>query len=126
MAWPALPIVPEIEETLIELAEDLLALAALGLGRLAPVRGQGPGDAEGDDRVDVEHRLELLVGHPVGDAVPGVAGVVDDDVDGAEGVDPGGDQLVGGVGLGQVAGVDGGLAVDLARRPARRRRRRGR
>ena len=28
----------------------------------------------------------------------------------------GGDQLVGGAGLGQVAGVDGGLAVDLARR----------
>ena len=65
--------------------------------------------------MDVEHRLELLVGHPVDDAVPGVAGVVDDDVDRAEGLDPGGDQLVGGVGLGQVAGVDGGLAVDLAR-----------
>ena len=98
-----------------QLAEDLLALAALGLGGLAPVRGERPGDAEGDDRVDVEHRLELLVGHLVGDAVPGVAGVVDDDVDGAEGVDRGGDELVGGAGLGQVAGVDGGFAVDLAR-----------
>jgi hypothetical protein len=32
----------------------------------------------------------------VGDAVPGVAGVVDDDVDAAEGVDRGGDQRVGG------------------------------
>ena len=79
------------------------------------MRRQRPGDAEGDDGVDVEHRLELLVGHPVGDAVPGVAGVVDDDVDRAEGVDRGGDQLVGGAGLGQVAGVDGGFAVDLAR-----------
>ncbi len=70
-----------------DLAEDLLALGLLGLGRLAPVRGDRADHPEGDDRVDVEHRLELLVGHPVDDAVPGVAGVVDDDVDRAEGLD---------------------------------------
>ena len=99
-----------------DLAEQLLALGLLGLRRLAPVRGDRADDAEGDDRVDVEHRLELLVGHPVDDPVPGVAGVVDDDVDLAEGLDRLRDQLVRHAGLGQVAGEDRGLAVDLARR----------
>jgi hypothetical protein len=37
------------------------------------------------------------------------------DVDRAEGVDRGGDELVGRAGLGQVAGVDRGLARDLLR-----------
>ena len=36
-----------------------------------------------------------------------------DDVDGAEGIDRGGDELVGGLGLGQVTGVDRGFTVDL-------------
>ena len=69
-----------------DLAEPLGALPGLLLGRLAPVRRQRPDEAEGDDRVDVEHRLELLVAHLVDHAVPGVAGVVDDDVDLAEGL----------------------------------------
>ena len=60
---------------------------ALGLGRLAEVRRDRADHAERDDGVDVEHRLELLVGHLVDDAVPGVAGVVDEDVDLAELVD---------------------------------------
>ena len=106
------------------LRKTLLALVALGLRRLAPVRGDRADDPEGDDRVDVEHRLELLVGHPVDDAVPGVAGVVDEDVDLAEGLDRLRDELVGHAGLGQVAGEDRRLAVDLATPPARRRRRR--
>ena len=99
-----------------DLAEDLPALGLLGLGRLAPGRGERADHAERDDRVDVEHRLELLVAHPVDDAVPGVPGVVDDAVDRPEGFDRGRDELVGGAGLGQVAAEDGGLAVDLARR----------
>src|ERR1700683_3074193 len=50
--------------------------------------GAGSGEhAEGNDRVDVEHRLEVLVGHLVHGRVERVAGVVDDDVDLAEGVD---------------------------------------
>ena len=65
--------------------------------------------------MDVEHRLELLVGHLVDRAVPGVAGVVDDDVDLAELVDGLLDELVGDAVLGQVAGEDGGLAGDLGR-----------
>jgi hypothetical protein len=63
--------------------------------------------------VDVEHLLELLVGHLVDRRVDRVAGVVDDDVDLAEGVDRGLDQPVGRVAGGEVAGEDGGLAGDL-------------
>ena len=74
------------------------------------------GDAEGDDGVDVQHRLELLVGGPVGDPVPGVARVVDADVDAAEGIDRGGDQLVAGAVGGQVTREDRGLAADLRSR----------
>ena len=48
-----------------DLAEDLLAFLALLLGGLAQVRRGGADDAERHDRVDVEHRLELLVGHLV-------------------------------------------------------------
>jgi hypothetical protein len=66
--------------------------------------------------VDVDHRLELLIGHPVDDAVPGVARVVDDRVHLAEGVDRGLHQLVAGAFLGQVAGEHRGLPVDLLRR----------
>jgi hypothetical protein len=99
-----------------ELAEHLPALGLLGLRRLAPVRGDRADHPEGHDRVDVEHRLELLVRHPVHDPVPGVAGVVDDDVDPSKGLDRGPDQLLGDVGLGQIAGEDRRLAVDLAGR----------
>ena len=73
-------------------------------------------DAERHDRVDVEHRLELVVGHLVGDAVAGVAGVVDDDVDLAELVDGLLDQLVRHALLGEVAAEHRGLARDLRRR----------
>ena len=52
--------------------------------------------------------------HLVGGAVPGVAGVVDEDVDLAEGVDRLLDDLVAGARLGQVAGHGDRLALDLA------------
>src|SRR5262249_41239581 len=63
----------------------------------------------------VDHRLEVLVAHLVDGLVDRVARVVDDDVDLPERVDRLLDELVGGAGLRQVAGVDGGLAADLAR-----------
>jgi hypothetical protein len=66
--------------------------------------------------VDVEHRLELLVGHVVDDSVPGVAGVVDEDVDLPERVDGLLHDVVAGAGLGQVARHGDGLAADLRRR----------
>jgi hypothetical protein len=46
-------------------------------------------------KVTVEHCLPLLVGHLVNDTVVGVAGVVDDDVEGLELVDGCFDQAVG-------------------------------
>jgi hypothetical protein len=52
----------------------------------------------------------------VDDAVPGVAGVVDHDLDLAEGLVRLRDQLLGNAGLGQIAGEDRRLAVELARR----------
>ena len=70
-----------------DLAEHLVAFLALLLGGLAQVRRGGADHAEGHDEMDVEHRLELLVGHLVDRRVDRVAGVVDDDVDPAEGVD---------------------------------------
>ena len=99
-----------------DLAEDLAALLALLLGRLAHVGRGGAADPEWHDRVDVEHRLELLVSHLVGNAVARVAGVVDDDVELPELVDGLLDELVGHALLGQVAAEDGGLAGDLGRR----------
>src|SRR5215217_5562579 len=99
-----------------DLAEHLLAALALGLRRLAQVGGGGADDAERDDRVDVEHALERVVGHLVDRGVDRVAGVVDDDVDLAPRVDRGLDQLVGRPLLGQVAAVDDGLARDLGGR----------
>jgi hypothetical protein len=78
------------------------------------VRRSRAQDAERDDRVDVEHRLELLVAHLVDRAVPRVARVVDHDVELAELVDRLLDQLVADAFLGQVAAEDRGLALDLA------------
>ena len=51
----------------------------------------------------VEHRLELLVGHLLDGGVPGVAGVVDDDVEAAELLERRADEPVGEPGLGDVA-----------------------
>src|SRR3712207_8002747 len=48
-----------------DLAEDLAALLALLLGRLAQVRRGGADDAERRDEVDVEHPLEPVVAHLV-------------------------------------------------------------
>ena len=65
--------------------------------------------------MDVEHRLELLVAHLVSGAVPGVAGVVHEDVDLPERVDRLLDDLVAGARLRQVARHGHRLALDLAR-----------
>ena len=46
--------------------------------------GRRAHDAEGLREVNVEHRLELLVGHLLDGSNSGVAGVVDDDVEPAE------------------------------------------
>ncbi len=70
-------------------------------------------NAEGCDEVDVEHGLKLLVGGFLDDGVPGVAGVVDDDVNGAEGVEGGVDKCGGSGGVGEVSAEvpDAGVGV---------------
>jgi hypothetical protein len=98
-----------------DLAKHLFAAVTLGLGRVAHVRGNRARHPKRDHDVDVEHRLELLVAHPVRDAVPRVSGVVDEDVHLAEGIDGFLDDLVAGACLGEVARDGDGLAIDLAR-----------
>ena len=99
-----------------DLAKDLAALLALGLRGLTEVGGRSADDAEGHDRVDLEHGLELLVGHLVSHSVPGVARVVDDDVEPAELVDGLLHKRIANAALGEVAAEHGGLARDLGRR----------
>ena len=60
--------------------------------------------AERSHQMNVQHGLKLLVGHLLNDVVPDVAGVVDDDVEGAEGGDGGIHQLLRKVGRGEIAG----------------------
>jgi hypothetical protein len=80
------------------------------------VRGGGADDAERDDRVNVEHALERVVGELVDRRVDRVSGVVDDDVELAPGVDRGLHERVRRAVLREVAGVHDGLAGDLGRR----------
>jgi hypothetical protein len=96
-----------------DLAKDLPALGPLSLGRLAQMRRRRAQHPERDDRVDVEHRLELLVRRLVDRPVPGVAGVVDDDVQTAPGVDRGRDRGLRHAGLGEVTGVRKAGAVQV-------------
>jgi hypothetical protein len=82
--------------------------------------------------VDVEHGLELLVCGFLDDRVPGVAGVVDDDVEGAEGGEGGGYEGVRSRGEGEVGGVVAGagglgeiassMSLSMTFAPAARRR----
>src|ERR1700742_4944549 len=88
-----------------DLAEDLVARLALGLGRLAQVRRGGADDLERHGEVDVEHPVPPVVAHLVDRRGPGGDRRLD--------------ELVGRVALGQVAGEDRGLPGDLARRLAR-------
>ena len=66
------------------LAHHAAAFGGFPLGRFADVRGGGAQDAERRHQVDAQHGQVLLVGGFLDDVVPGVAGVVDDDVEAAE------------------------------------------
>src|SRR5471030_3139948 len=65
-------------------AVDAAAFVLFFLGCAADKIRSGAQDAEGRGGVHVEHGVPLLVGHFLDDSVPGVAGIVDDDVDAAE------------------------------------------
>jgi len=85
------------------------------------VRGRRPEDLERDHGVDLEHRAKLVVAHPVGDPVPAVAGVVDDDVELPEGLDRRGHERVADAVPGEVAREHRGGAVDRGGGLLRRR-----
>ncbi|CAI8856072.1 hypothetical protein EMIT0P294_220018 [Pseudomonas sp. IT-P294] len=62
----------------------------------------------------VENRVPLLIGHLLDHVVPGVTGVVDDDVDAAKAVHGGLDVTLAKVRCADVAVADGGFATQLA------------
>ena len=59
----------------------------------------------------VEHGLKLFVGHLLDRRVPGVAGVVDDDIESAERLHRGGDEAIGKASLGDAAVDRDGFAA---------------
>ncbi len=67
---------------------------------LAEMRGAGAAHVEGAVEMDVEHVLPVRVAHPVEDRVAQDAGIVDQDVDAAEGVERGLDDRLGVLRLG--------------------------
>ena len=58
-----------------------------------------------------QHGLPLLVGHFLNDVVPGVPGIVDNDVQAAELVNGGGHKAIGKSSLGDIAHTGHGLAA---------------
>ncbi len=72
---------PAIGRDVDHLAEHLAALGRFSLGGGADHRLGGAQDAERRGQVAVQDGVPLLVGHLLDHVVPGVAGVVDDDVD---------------------------------------------
>src|SRR5690606_29972380 len=87
-------------------AVDLLA----GLRLLAPVGSSPPGGGEGALEVDLDDEVPLLLGHVGEHAVAEDAGVVDEDVETAEGLDRLVDHALGGFPVADVGAVDDGLA----------------
>ena len=69
----------------------------------------GTQDPERRFEVHIEDGVPLFVGHLLDHRVPGVAGVVDDDVQAAEVVDRGGDEAFAEVGVGDAADAGYGL-----------------
>ena len=74
---------------------------------------EGTQNTERRGQVDVEDRVPLLVAHLLDDRVPGVAGIVHDDMAVAERVDRRLDDAIAEVGLGDVAVAGHRLAAHL-------------
>jgi hypothetical protein len=70
-----------------------------------------PGRGEGALEVDLDHRVPLRLAHVGEHAVTEDAGVVDQDVEPAEGLDGGRDEPLGAVPVADVIGVGDGLAA---------------
>ena len=89
---------------------DMPASASF-FGGLADEVGCGAQDAERRGQVHGQHGFPLLVAHLLQHVVPGVASVVDDDVDAAKGVERGLDEALAKVGLGHAADAGHGLTT---------------
>src|SRR5947209_11251677 len=70
---------------------------------LAEVRGGRAEDSEWRNDVNVQHRLKLLVGRLLNDVVPGVTGIIHEDVETAQPLDGVINQLLWKLGIGKVA-----------------------
>ena len=88
--------------------------SAVGLGERADHRLRGAQDAKRRRQVAVDHRVPLLVGHLLDHVVPGVAGVVDDDVEALVFADGRADEALGEVRRGDAADAGHGLAAGVA------------
>jgi hypothetical protein len=75
--------------------------------------GGRPQDSERRSHVDIDHRVPLLVGGLLYHVVPGIAGVVDNDVDAGEGFEGGADEALPEVRFGDVADAGDRLGADL-------------
>ena len=80
-------------------------------GGLADEVGGRTQDAERRGQVHSEHGFPLLVAHLLQHVVPGVTGVVDDDVDAAKSVERGLDKTLAKVGVRYAADADHGLTT---------------
>ena len=112
-AWPGVAVGAGDGSDVDHLAHDAAAFHGLALGGFADVGGSGAQDAERRDQVDIEHREVLFVGSFLDDVVPGIAGVVDDDVEAAECGERGIDELLRKVRSGDVAREVRGEAAGL-------------
>ena len=82
-----------------------------GLGLRPPVGGRVAGGHEVALQVDVDDRVPLLLGHVDEHPVAQDAGVVDQDVEVAEGLDGGVDETLAALPVGNVVGVGHRLAA---------------
>ena len=103
------------------LAHHAPAGLGFGLGERADHRLRGAQDAKRRRQVAVEHRVPLLVGHLLDHVVPGVAGVVDDDVQALVFADGGADEALGEIRRGDAADAGHGLRRRPRGSPARSR-----
>ncbi|MOA01415.1 hypothetical protein D3C78_1208230 [compost metagenome] len=96
------------------LAVDHTAFGGFLLGQGADDRLGGTQDAERCGQVAVDDGVPLLVAHLLDHVVPGVAGVVDDDVDAAVVLDSSLDEAIGEIDSGDTADAGHGFAASGA------------
>jgi hypothetical protein len=90
-----------------------LSISCLAFAGLPNGVGSSPQDSKRRSHVDIDHRVPLLVGGLLDHAVPGVASVVDDNVDAGEALERGADEALPELRVGDVADACDRLGADL-------------